>query len=44
MEVHDPTSYYAPAEKPVNSYLYGAIEDGSFEADLTDFPIKVVPQ
>ena len=44
VEVTDPTSYYAPAEKAVNSYLYGAIEDGSFEADLTAFPIEVVPQ
>ena len=44
VEVNDPTSYYAPAEKAVNSYLYGAIDDGSFEADLTDFPIAVVPQ
>ena len=44
VEVTDPTSYYAASEKAVNSYLYSAIEDGSFEADLTDFPIVVVPQ
>ena len=43
-EVTDPNGYYQSAEKPVNSYLYGAIDDGSFEADLTAFPITVVPQ
>jgi len=39
--VEDPSAYYAAAEKPVNSYLHGAIDDGSLEADLTSFPIEV---
>lgn len=41
--VEDPSGYYADAEKPVNSYLYGAISDGSNQADLTAFPIEVAP-
>ena len=44
VEVSDPNGYYADAEKPVNSYLHGAIEDGSLEADFSAFPIVVSPQ
>jgi hypothetical protein len=40
----DPSGYYADAEKPVNSYLFGAISDGSNVADLTAFPIEIIPQ
>jgi hypothetical protein len=40
----DPSGYYADAEKPVNSYLFGAISDGSNQADLTAFPIEVSPK
>lgn len=42
--VQDPSGYYADAEKPVNSYLFGAISDGSNIADFTDFPIEVAPK
>jgi hypothetical protein len=40
----DPSGYYGDAEKPVNSYLFGAISDGSNRADLTAFPIEITPQ
>jgi hypothetical protein len=40
----DPSGYYADAEKPVNSYLFGAISDGSNQADLTAFPMEVLPK
>jgi hypothetical protein len=40
----DPSGYYADAEKPVNSYLFGAISDGTNVADFTDFPMEIVPQ
>jgi len=39
--VEDSSGYYATAEKGINSYLHGAIEDGSMTADLTAFPIVV---
>ena len=44
VEVKDSNGYYADAEKPINSYLHGAIEDGTFEADFSAFPIVVSPQ
>jgi hypothetical protein len=40
----DPSDYYADAEKPVNSYLFGAISDGSNQADLTAFPMEILPK
>jgi hypothetical protein len=39
--VEDPSNYYISAEKPLNSYLFGAISDGSLKADFTAFPILV---
>jgi hypothetical protein len=39
----DPSGVWSPAEDAINSWLYNAISDGSYEADMTDFPLTLEP-